>query len=168
MRWVTDRLNSGEPEAPLTLEELYRQHSAWLSAGLRRRFGRRLCHEDLVQETYLRAARLLDQPKLRHPRAFLWRVANHIALDQLRRLSRSERVAALSVKAEDCAAVQDETVLLRELVCGLPATVRETFLLSRFSGLSYDEIASRQGISVKAVEWRISRALELLAGRLAE
>ncbi|MGE4586772.1 MAG: RNA polymerase sigma-70 factor [Mangrovibacterium sp.] len=44
----------------------------------------------------------------------------------------------------------------------LPETVRKTFLLSRMEGLSYKHISEREQISVKAVEYRISKALTFL------
>ena len=45
--------------------------------------------------------------------------------------------------------------------------MRETFELSRKSGLKYNEIASVLGISVKTVEARMGRALKELRERLA-
>lgn len=169
MRSMSDPRQAREPEeTSVTLDALYRGHADWLGAVLRRRFGHRLCHEDLVQETYARAARLSSPAQIKHPRAFLWKIANRIALDQLRRLRRAERAATLIREPIACSATQTESVLLGELVAGLPLTCRDTFLLSRFAALSYEEIARRQGISVKAVEWRMSQALELLARRLAE
>ena len=58
----------------------------------------------------------------------------------------------LTREADTCPATQTESVLLGELIASLPLTCRDTFLLSRFAGLSYEDIARRQGISVKAVE----------------
>lgn len=40
--------------------------------------------------------------------------------------------------------------------------VRETFILSKQKNLKYSEIADRQNISVKAVEYRVSEALKVL------
>jgi len=44
----------------------------------------------------------------------------------------------------------------------MPGNLRSTFVLSRFKQMKYDEIAQFQGISVKTVEFRISRVLKLL------
>lgn len=168
MRYVSGRYDPGEPDpAALTLDDLYRRHSAWLGWVLRRRFGARVCSDDLVQETFVRAARL-PTPDIHNARALLWRIAQRLALDQLRRLRRAEAAVALTSEPQHAAASQDADVLMQELIADLPQTVRDTFVLSRFAGLTYEEIARRQGVSIKAVEWRMPRALDLLAARLAE
>lgn len=167
MRLVTPRPREGA-ESSRALEDLYREHAGWLTRGLRRRFGRQLSSEDLVQETYLRAARVVASTAIRQPRAVLWRIATSIAIDQLRRLRAGERALQRSPAISEEPSSQEMTVLLRELVTALPDTVRDTFVLNRFAGLSYAEIAQRQGVSVKTVEWRMSRALTLLAARVSE
>ncbi len=48
----------------------------------------------------------------------------------------------------------------------LPARCREVYLLHRIEGMTYPEIAHRSGISSKAVEKHISRALRLLRAQL--
>lgn len=50
----------------------------------------------------------------------------------------------------------------------LPDGIRETFLLSRFEGLSYQQIADQENISVKTVEYRISKALTFLRKGLSD
>lgn len=47
-------------------------------------------------------------------------------------------------------------------IARLPVELEETFKLSRFEELSYREIADKQGISIKTVESRISKALRIL------
>ena len=44
--------------------------------------------------------------------------------------------------------------------------VREVFLMSREESMKYHEIAERLGLSVKAVEKRMSQALQLLKSKL--
>ena len=49
----------------------------------------------------------------------------------------------------------------------LPQTTREIFLLNREEGLTYDEIASRLGLSVKQVEYNIVKALKHFRRKLS-
>lgn len=44
----------------------------------------------------------------------------------------------------------------------LPEGIRETFIQNRFEGMSYQQIADQENISVKTVEYRISKALTIL------
>jgi len=44
----------------------------------------------------------------------------------------------------------------------LSEDIRATFILNRFEGLSYQQIANQENISVKTVEYRISKALNSL------
>lgn len=53
-------------------------------------------------------------------------------------------------------------------VDSLPPDIKETFILNRFDGLTYNEIAIRQGISPKTVEYRIGKALTSLRDSLSD
>jgi RNA polymerase sigma factor (sigma-70 family) len=157
----------------ISLEMLYRRYARWLDWKLKRRFGPQIneCSEDLVQETYLRIAAYDGVSVVRHPRALLFRVASNLALNQLRRSKRANYCAGCieDVAESDehsAAAVQDETVLLRQIVCALPPPLREVFVLSRFAGMTNQDIAAKCGISVKTVEWRMTKALSLITMRL--
>jgi RNA polymerase sigma factor (sigma-70 family) len=51
---------------------------------------------------------------------------------------------------------------LLEVIAELPEGAREVFMLNRMDGLKYREIAEMLGISQKAVEKRMHRALTTL------
>jgi RNA polymerase sigma-70 factor, Bacteroides expansion family 1 len=57
---------------------------------------------------------------------------------------------------------------LNEAIKNLPDGIRETFISSRFEGLSYQQIAAKNNVSVKAIEYRISKALALLRKELGD
>ena len=50
----------------------------------------------------------------------------------------------------------------------MPAPQRETFLMSRYDDMTYEEIARAQNVSVKTVEYRISQVLKRLQEVLSE
>ena len=50
----------------------------------------------------------------------------------------------------------------------LPDKCREIFLMNRFDGLKYREIAEKLNISIKTVETQMSRALKSLRDRLSD
>lgn len=165
---IADR--ASEPPSEL----LYRRHAGWLGKMLALRLRTSaLDVDDLVQETYLRAARYGDGEDRGQPRALLLRIAINLARDQLRRrvvrggldlpLDQLSEIEIGSQPAEQHAQLE-----LKQAVLALPPRYREVFVLSRFTGLTYDEIASHLGISVKTVEWRMSKALAICAARLRD
>lgn len=174
------RMRRTPPEGPtrhvaLSIDALYRRYSGWLAARLRRRFGSAHAFEaeDLVQEAYLRLSAYQAKAPVLHPRAFLLQVATNLAYSQLRTAGRRQGSAQLQVepRLETSEHVslsdQDEVMLLGQLISALPEPQRDVFVLSRFGGLTNQDIAAQLGISVKTVEWRMTRALTSLAAHLA-
>jgi RNA polymerase sigma-70 factor (ECF subfamily) len=127
---------------------------------LRRRFGADQA-EDLAQEAYARAAAFRGE--VRNPRGFLARVAVNAARDLARRRAVRPATVELWHQAPGVAAPasQDTAVQLKQVILALPPRLREVFLLSRFGGLTYPQIAEHCGISVKTVEARMTKALAL-------
>lgn len=153
-----------ETEDDLQLGSIYRNHRHWLIAFLMRRFGRDVA-EDLAQDAFLRAAQA--GTRIRNPRAFLAQVALSAGHDQHRRSkARPILVGVESSELGFAAPSQAEAILLKEVILALPPKLREVFVLSRFGGLTYEEIARRCGISVKTVEARMTKALALCARAL--
>jgi len=62
---------------------------------------------------------------------------------------------------------KDTEQAIKKAIMELPESVRETFIMSRYHGLTYKEIASKQYISEKTVEYRISYALKELRVKLS-
>lgn len=141
---------------------LYREHLAWLLRYLTSRFGRQRA-EDLAQDAFL-SITASSPDEVRHPKAFLKRVALNAAVNQHRnQLSQKRGQLALSLDLMDeevgSSPDQEEALLYRQILLSMPPRLRETFLLNRVAGLSYDRIAEKLGISVKTVEKRMSQAL---------
>ena len=148
------------------LEGFYRRYSPWLVARLRRRFGADT--EDLVQEIWLRMEAIEADLDIRHPRAFLLKIAFNIGLSGDRQTRRRRQIldSAVPLGAVTCEPAQDAVVQIQEIVLALPQPLRDVFVLSRFGGLTTNQIAERLGISPKTVEWRMSKALAQCAAEL--
>ena len=65
------------PQLTDSLEQLFRRHDRWFRPMMRRRHGDAAA-DDLVQESYLRAAPYLAAGTLRHPKALLIRIAEGV------------------------------------------------------------------------------------------
>ena len=59
-------------------------------------------------------------------------------------------------------------VLIERAIDSLPEKVKETFKMSRFEGFKYHEIANKLNVSLRTIEVRISKALEVLRERLID
>jgi RNA polymerase sigma factor (sigma-70 family) len=157
--------SSDDPAWSGELDGAYRSHVRWLVAFLGRRFGREIA-EDLAQETFLRLAKTPLQ--WRNPKSVLARTALNVAQDHLRHESAQRRPRLVSdVGVRDAFSMPDqiETLFHREVVGQLPRNLRDVYCLNRFGGMTYDEIATHIGISVKAVEKRMTKALKICVAR---
>lgn len=76
------------------------------------------------------------------------------------------KVEGLAAQFDRVEADQNDSVLLSQIVVGLPEPLRDVFLLSRLDGLTNAQIGERLGISPKTVEWRMTRALAHCAAQL--
>lgn len=154
------RLKNNGPNDQLT--QLYRSYAEWLKRVVRKRFAAEDA-DDIVQETYLRISRLADENVVTHPRALLLRVATNTAIDRVRRAARgvtlATRLGATDEREFSVRSHQAEDLLFKQIIMTMPLAYRDVFILSRFSGLTYEEIALEIGLSVKTVEWRMSKAL---------
>ncbi|QHV99426.1 RNA polymerase sigma-70 factor [Spirosoma endbachense] len=104
-------------------------------------------------------------------KAYLMQAVRYRAYDYVRwELSKSRRGTAVdSVNITDQQPSPSEIVQYDELyqrieqtIDQLPQQTKRVFILSRFEGRKYQEIASELGISVKTVETHMSKALSLL------
>lgn len=131
--------------------------------------------DDLVQDVFIRLwenrASIDPQPSIR---AYLFTAVRNRALNQMRDTKRRRELrqemftSAPPVWPDREAATAELRKRVREWIAALPERRREAFELSRFSGLSYNEIASVMDISPRTVETHIRRTLEDLRARLRD
>lgn len=135
--------------------------------------------EDLLQDLYIKVAGVSADEEVRNPAAFLYRLGGNLMLDRMRQQRRSgardaayrtattetagaEDVADLP-SAETIVASKQQLAILLQRLASLPERTQQVFRMHRFDGLGHIEIASRLGMSRRAVEKRMSSALRHLA-----
>ncbi len=147
------------------------EHRPELLRYLRRRMGDGELAEDLAQETLSRMMKYREARDIDDRRLMLFRIANNLVLEFQR--TRGRRHAAAHVSLADAGPLPAEgpsteaivdaqravDLLLKHTIAALPPKCRLAFMLNRFDGLSYPQVAERMGISVKMVEKHITRAL---------
>ncbi|MCV6604689.1 MAG: sigma-70 family RNA polymerase sigma factor [Porticoccaceae bacterium] len=165
-----DRSGSAQPRL---LEMLFQQHGEALKGFLRVRLG--VGHEldDIVQEVFVRLAKLDDLGE-RFPiqdkrnRSFIFKVANNYLRDLERRTAVRERYVQQQQSEQDTFSeigLEREVEGIRQVdrlkaaVMELKPKCREAFVRNRFLSKSYKEVAEDMNISVKQVEKHIQKAL---------
>lgn len=156
-------------------ERFVRTQREALVCFLRRRTGSEEDAQDLAQESLTRLLRYRGHT----PEAWtslLYRIARNALNDQLRRARARYEEHHVSLQVIDSvvavgqpdtqAASAQELALLQRAILGLPRRCREVYLLNRIEGMSYKDIAEHCGISVKAVEKQVSKALRILRAQL--
>ena len=156
---------------------LFREHYAGLCGFVVRYVKSRDVAEEVVQEIFLRVWEQCETSGAAVPtRAYLYTAARNQAFTILRHERVVDRHVAHHRSAAMPAAVHppaDAAVELDELtraaqraIAALPERSRLVFLLSRERGMSYAEIATVLGISIKTVEGTMMRALKKLRASL--
>lgn len=135
--------------------------------------------EDMTQEVFLRITRLCDTQPVWHPEGFLFQTAANVLRDRGRResvrqrwrhrLRRIMRADDTEVPSEESLYEEKETAMLfLAALSELTPKCRMIFLLHKYEGLSYSEIALRFGVSVSAIEKHMARALRHIRKRREE
>jgi RNA polymerase sigma factor (sigma-70 family) len=155
---------------PHVLSTAFIEHHSSLKRFIAKFFSRPQDIEDIAQEAYLRA---FDAEKagenLRSPKAFLFRIAKNVALNELARKSRlltdyiedsiAPDVLAEDGSAEDSVIAQEKLSLFCNAVATLPLQCRRAFLMRKVYGFSHREISEQLGISVSTVEKHVASGL---------
>ncbi|MBE9539584.1 MAG: sigma-70 family RNA polymerase sigma factor [Proteobacteria bacterium] len=165
------------------LANLVAQHGTPLVKFLARKLDSPEDAAEVAQDAFLRLHRMEEPEKLDNARAFLFQVANNLAIDQLRRRTlhfrflNSEKgmasdgepvdINAIAASPEQIISAREKLAAIYQAVDELPFKVKQAFLLHRKSGLSYNDIARQMDVSVSSVEKYILQALKHCRARLA-
>jgi RNA polymerase sigma-70 factor (ECF subfamily) len=110
-----------------------------------------------------------------NPRSYLFRIADNLAIDHLRRNAQKTRyfvdteepdAPANEPSQEETADYRQRLQMLRRAVAELPPRQRMAFQLHKIEGLSYTEVGARMGIGRTAVEKLIRKAFAHCRDRL--
>ncbi len=149
-------------------------HYARLCVFAYRLVGSRAAAEDVVHEVLLRIWRRRTGFAFHDPLRYLYQAVRNEAQSWHRREARQRTVGSelivTSVDPHPDAAqvleVDELTSIVEATIASLPPRRREIFRMQREQKLTYAEIASLLGISVKTVETQIGQAIKALRRRL--
>lgn len=151
-------------------------HYAELTAFLARKFGCPLLAAEVAQETWLRISRMQGAEPIEHPRAYLFKMASHVAIDHLRQQKAQARHICDDPIPDDLPSqlpgpetildYQQRLAILQQAIAELPPRCRQVFSLHKFEGQSHAAIAAQLGISRNMVEKHVIKALAHCRKRL--
>ena len=132
--------------------------------------------DDVVQESYLRIWSARAAQPIASTKAFLFKIARHLAIDLVRR----ERVSpfqpvrdfgGLSVIKEGRSAVEaldveEKIHLLAAALATLPDRCREITVLHKLEAIPQKEIAERLGLSPRTVEVEVAQGVKRIEAYL--
>ena len=159
---------NGPTTSSIGLGELHRMHCARLLRFFARH-GARQDAADLVQESFARLAgvRAKYGTPIERPEAYLSTIASNLLRDRAKIALRCPLawhvpIDEVPVAGHDPIAAleaRDQLKRLQASLARLSPKTRSIFLAHRRDGVSYKDIANQTGLSVKAIERRMSKAI---------
>lgn len=133
--------------------------------------------QDIVQETFIKYWKVRDVfSENGATRAWLYKTTRNGCLDHLKskRTKTSSRVQALELLSMemppelDSIEIKEMKAIIQTVLAELPELTSKIFNMNRYQDMTYPVIAQELGLSVKSVEYHISKALAKLRVGLKE
>jgi RNA polymerase sigma-70 factor (ECF subfamily) len=133
--------------------------------------------EDVVQEVFFKLWKNRDELTINTTiKSYLFRavrngcmnIIDHISIREAYKIVNEEDIINSESYHIDETIVSELEQRIRETIDQLPPERRKVFIMSRFDGLKYREIADHLNISVKTVENQMYQALKFLREKLVD
>ena len=152
--------------------ELFGRHRKHVYFACRRFFADGSAAEDATQDTFLRAYQNMHRFGGGDVRAWLTRIARNVCIDGWRKGAMERGAAQVESVEPQAPGTLDEAVYLRlavatlrEELAALPSEQRQCLEL-KIEGFSYEETASRLGLSIAAVKSHLQNGRRMLWVRM--
>jgi RNA polymerase sigma-70 factor (family 1) len=128
--------------------------------------------EDVLQDTFLKFWEKKNEVRMNTAKALLFTIAGNLSINKLEHqkvvfqfahnFSQSPFVSSPEFEME----LKEFDQKLQRALAGLNEKNRAVFLMNRIDGMTYQEIAGNIGVTVKAVEKRMKKALDYLTEKI--
>lgn len=155
-------------------EEIFRLHYKMLCNAANKILNDRDAAEDVVQDVFLKFWSKRENINIIHSvKSYLYRATINTSLNYLEsnkkiiRLKDTEHSSeSLTINAGEELSHKELKSKIDEAMDQLPPKCKVVFVLSRYEGMKYQQIADHLGISIKTVENQMGKALKMLRERL--
>ncbi len=167
-----------------TLLDAYLEKRPALKRFLVARFRDEAVAEDLLQDLYLKLERVEDASDISNIGAYLFRMANNVALDhrrqKMRQMARDKNWVDVSRSdqggesidegpaADRAIEAKQKLAQVSEALGQLPPQCRKVFVLHKLKGKSHRDISADLGIAVSTVEKHMAKAMKFLVLHLKD
>lgn len=165
-----------QPEHTISCLSAFEQHHNDLLRFFTHKLGCRDLAADCTQETYVHLVRMRSTIDVQNPRAFLFRVAANLAVDNLRKIRiRREALSvdpppdnspSMAPSAEETLAAKQRLARVEHAIGELSPKCRSALLMNRLEGKTHREIAEKLGVSESMVAKYVIQALKHCRARL--
>ncbi|MCB0495595.1 MAG: sigma-70 family RNA polymerase sigma factor [Cyclobacteriaceae bacterium] len=153
-------------------EHLFDQYFESLRRFLYYKTGDIETSEDLIQETFLKVWSQREKVNKTTVKSLLYTIASNLAKNHFKHqnivfeFASRQQVREKVESPQQLLEASEFEKMLQDALASLSEANRTTFLMNRIDGLTYQEIAERLEISVKAVEKRMSNSIQHLYNSL--
>ena len=156
------------------IQELFEANNSALMRFLTGRLKSAQEAKEVAQEAYVRVLQLDTAGGMSHMQSFLFKTAANLAANRVKSIRRRERIDTLEFfgEAPVAASPEDEVAasqVLDQLLAAiqeLPAKCRFAFVMYRFHGHEFEDVAQVMNISERMVRIYVERAAEFCRKRL--
>ncbi|MDF1696292.1 MAG: RNA polymerase sigma factor [Saprospiraceae bacterium] len=151
-----------------TYQELYYKYGEYLRNFLYYKSGDMVLSEDLCHDSFIKLWENCSKVTIDKAKSYLFTVANNMFLNKAKKdkvILKFGNTIRSKVDKNDPHFILQKSEFKQRLelaISELPETQREVFLMNRIDKKKYKEISEELGISVKAVEKRMHKALSAL------
>ena len=155
-----------------TIDGIWKAYQAGLLGFIRRRVDSPAAAEDILQDVFVRVLTridtLADAGKIK---GWLYRIARNAIIDHYRASGKTgplpENIAAPQLDTSEQARRDIEGCVL-PFIRNLPDKYREAVTLSEIEGLTHEQVAQRQGITLSGAKSRVQRGRAMIKDMLSE
>lgn len=128
--------------------------------------------EDIAQDAFVKLWENRAKIDQRTVKSFLYTIAGNLTINVLKRQQLHFKFQNQLSHSGDTRSgeydlrMKEYEAQVNAVIASIPDGPREVFLMNRMEDLKYREIAERLGLSVKAVEKRMSKALAIIRDKL--
>jgi len=160
------------------IEKVIRNDEKRIINYLKKIVGDEETARDIAQSAFLRTLEYAENTSIENPRGFIFKTASNLAKNEIRRRVRFDRrflgtghyseddvmmaLESSTPSPEHYVSLRDDVTVVVDAIRAMPKQPRRAFILSRFEGRSYQEIALLLKVSESSVEKYIMDALRRL------